>query len=672
VSDVASGVKTGLNQTGETAMRILGATPGVGDLLHMAPGWQRSQQQTHEIANAPIDTGGKALGYVGENILEFIAGDEALKGLSSAAKISELSRVEQALKKSPVLTRMLGNAVRAQTVGTAQAAMHGASGGQAVLQGTGAAVGGAALEGTLAGASRFLNLIRPSTIDVMGQPMTRLASQTPGAAQISSDVADIGSSTRVAREQQQVAASAIKTRAQQVAARELDKLNAARRTRWMPGEGEMNLAPEAEPLPAERQLPSGQPALPATTTPSGAPQIEAGAQPTGIARTGEVGPYEGAFEEPSTNGQAAPGQAGPAPQRPPQRVSYVEERPANFAPIDSAQEAAGVQSFGDAADKIREHAGPVFDRFDKVTNGEYTNLRALRDEAYANDDYAGVRTAEKGIDSLFDWHNVRGQIDRLDYQSAKSAWKTSKMLDAVHDAVSKSFNLSDESIATDADVWRGINGGRLMTGINRLTKDYTRGELEDVIGKDGLTGLAKIASLTQSPQRAALYGEKVNEAADAVAQGARKAKMPATLNWARNLLLHRIATSPAAASRFNYIFENKIPPAIYRPLLNSLLGLSDAPTGEQQELSDTSAGAGTPAERTLKNVPMMHEHKLNLPADVMTRPLSSDLENRVHDQSTTPPLKNRLKAKAYLAAREVRGGNEEESQQRAAGILGGR
>ena len=86
LGDVAEGFKTGVNQTGETAMRVLGAIPGVGTALRSTPGWTRSQQQTHEIANAPVDTAGKVTGDVLENALEFFAGDEGLKGLSTAAK----------------------------------------------------------------------------------------------------------------------------------------------------------------------------------------------------------------------------------------------------------------------------------------------------------------------------------------------------------------------------------------------------------------------------------------------------------------------------------------------------------------------------------------------------------------------------------------------------------
>jgi hypothetical protein len=570
LGDVGEGFKTALNQTGETAMNIIGNV-GVGQYkLNSLPGWQKSAEQTHQIATAPVDTGGKVTGALLENILEFAAGDEALKGASTAMKIGELAKVERAMSKSPVLTRMLGNAVRAQAVGTAQAAGHGATGGEAVASGATAAVGGAALESLGYGGRNLLKLLRPTSETVLGETMPVLASQRPGASTLSEDVADIRSEPTIARQQQESAARGIRNRAQQVAASELDKLNAARRLRWQEGEGVMNLA-EQETIPPSRQLSTGRIGLPAETPMQG-PTLEAGEQPSGLTRTNEVGPYEGEFpEQPSGAAEPAAGQQPPttAPPRG-QRVRYVEERPPNFEPIDSQAESANVRSFGDAAEKIREHAAPVFERFDQVTNGEYVRLRNLRDEAYAANDYAGVRNAERSIDDLFT--NTRGKIDRLDYKTAKAAWRTSKVLDAVHDAVSKSFNIADEGLAEESGEWRGINGGSLMRGVNRLTKEYGRTAVEDVIGSDGLTGLIKIASRTQTPQRAALYGQKVGEIADTLA-GTPASKTPAMVNYAKRLLMHRIATVPSFADKVNYIFDNKIPPAIYRGILGGIINM---------------------------------------------------------------------------------------------------
>jgi len=641
LGDTAEGFKTALNQTGETAMRAVHAIPGVGTLLDKTPGWQRSMQQTQNIANAPIDTGGKVLGASAENILEFVAGDEALKGLSTAAKISELSKVEQALTKSPRLTRMLGRAISAQAVGTTQAAVHGAGGTEAVLSGAGAAAGGAAFEGLQAGAGKLLKLIRPTTEEVLGESVPVLASQRPGASPLSESIADIRSEPKIATAQQQGAAQGITNRAQSVAASELDKLNAARRIRWHESEGMMNLAPDAEPLPSNRQLGTGQPQLPASTG-GGAPQLEAGEQPSSIARTNEVGPHEGDFAPPDQGAQPTQGAPSTAPQRPGQRVRYVEERSPNFEPIDVANETGDIRNFGDAANKIREHSGPVFDTFNKATNGKYVELRNLRDEAYANDDYKGVAQAENAIDQLF--NDTRGKIDRLDYRTAKSAWKTSKTLDAVHEAVSKAFNIPDETIAQDAGVWRGINGGSLMRGMNRLTNTYGRTQLEDVLGKDGVTSLYKIASLTQTPQRAALYGQKIGEVANALAPAQRAGLIPSTVDFTRRMLLHGMAVNPKVARAVEFATDNKVSPKVYAPIIAGMLGgmrSQEDQQGEQQHLSESNDELGTRlTKQALRESPAS---AVQLQGSE-NAPLSPDLEDRMKNpKRTQAPFTDRVK-----------------------------
>jgi hypothetical protein len=120
LGNIAQGFKTALNQTGDTAMRVVGATG-----LDRLPGWQQSQQQTSQIASRPLDTPAAKAGAAIENIIEFAAGDEALKGASMLTKINELKPFAEALKKSPVLTRIMGNAVRNAAVSGGQTAAHG-------------------------------------------------------------------------------------------------------------------------------------------------------------------------------------------------------------------------------------------------------------------------------------------------------------------------------------------------------------------------------------------------------------------------------------------------------------------------------------------------------------------------------------------------------------------
>jgi hypothetical protein len=120
LGNIAEGFKTALNQTGDTAMRVVGATG-----LDRLPGWQQSRQQTSQIASRPLDTPAAKAGAAIENIIEFAAGDEALKGASMLTKINELKPFAEALKKSPTLTRIMTNAVKNAGLSGAQTAAHG-------------------------------------------------------------------------------------------------------------------------------------------------------------------------------------------------------------------------------------------------------------------------------------------------------------------------------------------------------------------------------------------------------------------------------------------------------------------------------------------------------------------------------------------------------------------
>lgn len=241
IGDVGEGFKTALNQTGDTAMSILGHTG-----LNRLPGWQQSQQETTQRAHAPIDTKGKIAGAVIENLIEYMAGDEALKGASTLAKIKELAPVAEAFRKNPTLTRIFGNAVRAQALGTAQAAGHGASGGEAVASGALNAVGGSVLEGVGEGwrAGRAaLNDLRPTTETIAETTVPMKSAKAGGgmvAPAIKNDVVD-PATTKVDQ--------ALETLGRRAVRRSATRSNASR-------------AQIREPLPPSRQLPApeGRPA----------------------------------------------------------------------------------------------------------------------------------------------------------------------------------------------------------------------------------------------------------------------------------------------------------------------------------------------------------------------------------------------------------------------------
>ena len=131
------GAKGFIKSAGQTAATVAGWLPGqtaarAADYL----------KQHTQIRNDDQQSGADL-----ENVVEFLGGDELLKGASLLTKMNELKPIAAALEKAPVATRILGNAIRLGTVGGAQTIAHGGTVEQAVQNALLNAGGSAILEG---------------------------------------------------------------------------------------------------------------------------------------------------------------------------------------------------------------------------------------------------------------------------------------------------------------------------------------------------------------------------------------------------------------------------------------------------------------------------------------------------------------------------------------------
>ena len=183
VGQVAGDVATG------AVKGVEGTTEGIGSLISKIPGVDGiipKEGLTAENLQATPHGTAQMIGYGGENLAEFMLGDEALKGLSLADKFKKISGVmgilensprlmralqlgsdigkattelgpeeQAAIRKSPILARLVGtgmDALRAGAVQGAQTAVKtGGDVGEAVKQGAETAVSAGVL-GTAFGA----------------------------------------------------------------------------------------------------------------------------------------------------------------------------------------------------------------------------------------------------------------------------------------------------------------------------------------------------------------------------------------------------------------------------------------------------------------------------------------------------------------------------------------
>jgi hypothetical protein len=150
--DVLSGVGGGVFETAEGAKnlanKVLPASAQIPDI----------PKEYREERNA-----GEKVGGVVENIGEFAAGDEALKGLAKASKMVELAdkypivaKTLEMAKTHPALTKIIASTTKAGLVGGGQGAVKGAAEGDAGREALAGGAGGALTAGTVEGVAQGL------------------------------------------------------------------------------------------------------------------------------------------------------------------------------------------------------------------------------------------------------------------------------------------------------------------------------------------------------------------------------------------------------------------------------------------------------------------------------------------------------------------------------------
>ena len=141
---VATGFAEGAGDTVSSVSHLLHKIPVVGETL--APEQGISALDKMDIANSTEEKVGKGI----EGVAEFAGGDEALKGLTEALKITALAknskRVAEVLnmaKEHPILAKIITSSMRGSAVGAAQGAKEGVQKGNAAGGAEAGAVAGA-------------------------------------------------------------------------------------------------------------------------------------------------------------------------------------------------------------------------------------------------------------------------------------------------------------------------------------------------------------------------------------------------------------------------------------------------------------------------------------------------------------------------------------------------
>lgn len=171
-SPAATGDSGILNKVGEFGAGIVpGMVEGMGETIQSLP-WvgkkiisPESMQAEREYfkPGSAAEKAGQTAGVGLESVLEFVLGDEALKGLSIADKVGLAGKIADITTKNPYIGKLLQHGVHAArmgTVGTAEALAKGATPGEAVKTGVETGVGGEALSAAVEAVAPVVSKLR--------------------------------------------------------------------------------------------------------------------------------------------------------------------------------------------------------------------------------------------------------------------------------------------------------------------------------------------------------------------------------------------------------------------------------------------------------------------------------------------------------------------------------
>lgn len=484
---------------------------------------------------------GEHIGGAVESIVEFMGGEEALKGLSIAERLSKITKFAKILEEYPKLAKAIGIGGSQAAVGAAQATAKGDD--HPLITGAIAGAGGAIIGGATDAAARGVSKVAPDVEKIAGEEIPRLASQRPGASALAGNAASISSEPEIAAAQQTGAKNAISNIAQNAARKSLKPFEAA--------EPELQITEKNIVAPAVNDAETISRDLAARNA-----QKQIGSTAATLPRSIAAKGNDLVDELGSTAGTVPDSVLGEKTGR-----SLTAKEVKTPFGIDVDEAAGRVRSFGDAAAEIKKAAAPIYDKLNEVSDGEFTTLqnkvRSLQQQAFRDPGNEEIpqqlKEAEGKIERLFQDHAKDVSPD--DLANARNGWHDAKILEKIHDAVDGAFDGIPESVAKRTGITRGFSGDDLQNNLGSMLKKIPQKEVERVIGSDGLDNLYRVARLTSTPERAAKFGEL----AGAIAKAAGPHGIfGMASDAAKRAVLHQAAINPKIAKNMEYVLSSNV------------------------------------------------------------------------------------------------------------------
>jgi hypothetical protein len=265
-----------------------------------------------------------------------------------------------------------------------------------------------------------------------------------------------------------------------------------------------------------------------------------------------------------------------------QGVKNIATEAANKTLKKFGQSTDEAASFGEAGEKVRQAAQPVFKKLDQLSDGMFStyqnkmaNASKIMRKAASMEDLesaeAQFNQAQKSIDDLFKQH--ADEIGPQDLENAKAAWRDQSVLKKIHSYVESAFSAPEDVADASGSVTRTLRGNTLRPRLNQMIKKVQPADLERVLGKDGVQNLYEIAKLTEKPEGLSEMQSMIGK----IASEGYVSKIVKSPLEARNLVARYLATSPRVSHMAINALKFGTPAKIYGPLIANAIAGQEQP-----------------------------------------------------------------------------------------------
>lgn len=251
----------------------------------------------------------------------------------------------------------------------------------------------------------------------------------------------------------------------------------------------------------------------------------------------------------------------------------------NFQPIDSTRAASSVGHFGEAEDQLQNAAKPIYQKIDEATDGEFGKLNKARTAAAKRGDFTAKYEIEDKLDKLI---ADSGAISPAERQQATRLWATSKVLGGFNDVIDRAANV-DDAYSSQVAGGRILSGTKLQNGLQGMIRKYGIERLENVVGKDGMENMTRMADLLKTQPQS-----KIRQMSANIYHNLAHGKIGAAIGigigqhfggyegavggamagaHAERLMLRYIATNPQVGKLFDYAVRNDVTPKVAAGLI---------------------------------------------------------------------------------------------------------